>query len=89
MRSGWRSLEVVRAAARPVPRGAGVLEQAHVASGVKRSYIVIAAVMSLISFIFFGFGANFLINVIGFTWPAYQTFKALETTEVTADDKFW
>ncbi|CAE7220644.1 Reep5 [Symbiodinium sp. KB8] len=47
-----------------------------------------SGILALLSFIFFGFGANFLTNAIGFTWPAYRTFKAIESDDLK-DDAFW
>lgn len=68
---------------------AGLLETVHKQSGVKRSYLFLSAVLMLLGFIFFGFGASFLINIIGFTWPAYHTFKAIENEEDRSEDRFW
>jgi hypothetical protein len=68
---------------------AAVLDSLHRSTGLKRSYLLVSGVMAVLSFIFFGFGAHFLIDVIGFSWPAYMTFKALETESDSSDDKFW
>lgn len=65
-----------------------MIEKLHESTGVNRSIILMAGILALLSFIFFGFGANFLTNAIGFTWPAYRTFKAIESDDLK-DDAFW
>jgi len=57
-------------------------------TGVKRSYIVLGLVAFFLAFILFGFGAGPLCNLIGFVYPLYASFKALQT-DGKADDSQW
>lgn len=63
----------------------GTLEEK---TGVKRSYIVLGLVAFFLSFILFGFGAGPLCNLVGFVYPLYASFKALQTSDKT-DDTQW
>eukprot|EP01097_Dermamoeba_algensis_P001506 TRINITY_DN1566_c0_g1_i1.p1 TRINITY_DN1566_c0_g1~~TRINITY_DN1566_c0_g1_i1.p1 ORF type:complete len:201 (-),score=39.46 TRINITY_DN1566_c0_g1_i1:111-668(-) len=68
--------------------GFPLLDDAEKKSGVKKEFIVIGLAVLLVALIFLGFFAAQIIFVIGFLWPAYASFKAIETPE-EGDDKQW
>merc|ERR1711865_1182005 len=57
-------------------------------SGVKKLYIAAGISLFVVIFILFGFGAGLLCNFVGFVYPAYASFKSLET-QSTNDDRVW
>jgi len=63
----------------------GTLEEK---TGVKRSYIVLGFVAFFFAFVLFGFGAGPLCNLVGFAYPLYASFKALQSSDKT-DDTQW
>ena len=50
--------------------------------------VAIVVVLGFLGVVFFGFGAQFVLNLIGLVYPLFQTFKAI-ASETKADDKFW
>src|SRR5210317_725697 len=61
-------------------------------TSVPKEYAVVGGVVSLFFFIFFGIGAGVLCNVIGFLYPAFKSFQALEnrvSSEVTQWLIYW
>ncbi|CAE7938369.1 REEP5 [Symbiodinium sp. KB8] len=66
-----------------------VVKQLSEATGLRGAYVVLGGGLFILAFVFFGFGANFLVNIIGLGFPAYQSFKALETKEDHQDDIQW
>eukprot|EP00743_Colponemidia_sp_Colp-15_P000805 GILK01000888.1.p1 GENE.GILK01000888.1~~GILK01000888.1.p1 ORF type:complete len:207 (-),score=45.42 GILK01000888.1:242-862(-) len=58
------------------------------AIGVEPSYIAGAAAAIVLLFVFFGIGGGLICNLIGFLYPAYASFKAIETVQQD-DDKQW
>jgi receptor expression-enhancing protein 5/6 len=67
-----------------IPRFKGLADSFNVRTG--------HIALGLIAFTFFcvliGQGANFFVNLLGVVYPAYMSFKALES-EGHADDKQW
>ena len=57
-------------------------------AGVKRVYLVGGVVLFFVSFILFGFGSSALCNLVGFAYPLYASFKAINS-ECTDDDSQW
>ncbi|GAB5034591.1 receptor accessory protein 5 [Nannochloropsis oceanica] len=55
---------------------------------VPKEYIVCGAGFVVFMFLLFSNGAGFLCNVIGFLFPAYYSFKAIESSN-KEDDKQW
>merc|ERR1712205_13001 len=48
-------------------------------TGVKKLYIAAASAAALTLFILIGFGPSLLCNFVGFVYPAYASFKSLES----------
>ena len=55
---------------------------------VPSSQLVIGIIVSLLVFVVFGFGASLIVQVVGILYPAYMSFKAIESPE-DDDDKLW
>ncbi|KAJ3192546.1 hypothetical protein HDU67_005426, partial [Dinochytrium kinnereticum] len=55
---------------------------------IPKSYAVGGVGAVLVLLIFFNFWGNFLTTLIGFVWPAYMSFKAIESTNKD-DDRQW
>ena len=49
--------------------------------GIKTGQLVIPTAALLILLVFTGIASNFLITVLGFCYPAYMSFKALESAD--------
>ena len=61
------------------------LEQA---TGVKKTYVVLGTSTLVVFFLFFNIFAQFITNLIGFVFPAYASFKAINSKSAD-DDKQW
>merc|ERR1711934_307683 len=57
-------------------------------TGIKKLYIAAGLSLAVTIFILFGFGAGLLCNFVGFVYPAYASFKALESQNKN-DDRLW
>jgi len=57
-------------------------------TGVPKVYSTLGVCGFLFILIFFDLGAQLIVNLVGFIYPAYQSFKALETFRKT-DDTQW
>merc|ERR1712167_159634 len=57
-------------------------------TGIKKLYIAAGLCLAVTIFILFGFGAGLLCNFVGFVYPAYASFKSLESQN-TNDDRLW
>ncbi|KAK3828354.1 MAG: TB2/DP1, HVA22 family-domain-containing protein [Benniella sp.] len=64
------------------------LNQLEAVTGVPKTYFVIGAGSFVFVMIFFNFAGKLLSNLLGWVYPAYRSFKALETPE-KEDDKQW
>merc|ERR1711998_266872 len=57
-------------------------------TGVKKLYIAAGISLFVVVFILFGFGAGLLCNFVGFVYPAYASFKSLESKDAN-EDRLW
>ncbi|KAG0209009.1 ER membrane protein DP1/Yop1 [Mortierella sp. GBA30] len=64
------------------------LNQFEAATGVPKTYLALGAGSFFTLMIFFNFAGKLLSNLLGWVYPAYRSFKALETPE-KEDDKQW
>lgn len=56
---------------------------------VNREYIAYGIIGFLAFYLCVGWGNDFLCNLIGFVWPAYQSIKAIESSHTRDDDTKW
>ncbi|KAG0264988.1 ER membrane protein DP1/Yop1 [Mortierella polycephala] len=64
------------------------LNQFQAATGVPKTYLALGAGAFMTVMIFFNFAGKLLSNILGWVYPAYRSFKALETPDKD-DDKQW
>ncbi|KAF9291224.1 ER membrane protein DP1/Yop1 [Mortierella alpina] len=64
------------------------LNQFQAATGVPKTYLALGAGAFMTAMIFFNFAGKLLSNILGWVYPAYRSFKALETPSKD-DDKQW
>ncbi|XP_058808848.1 receptor expression-enhancing protein 5 [Phymastichus coffea] len=57
-------------------------------TGVDRVYIFVASVLFLALYLVVGIGQQLVSNIIGFTYPAYCSMKAIETKQKDDDTKW-
>ncbi|CAM9566653.1 unnamed protein product, partial [Chrysoparadoxa australica] len=65
-----------------------VIKEVEQKTGIPKQYLLLGASLSLVLVLLFGFGAGLLCNLVGFVYPAYCSFQAIET-EGLADDAQW
>ncbi|RLN44532.1 hypothetical protein BBJ29_002944 [Phytophthora kernoviae] len=65
-----------------------VLQSAQDATGVEKLYLVAGASAVLLLLLLVGFGAGLICNLVGFVYPAFCSFKAIETDD-KKDDVQW
>lgn len=65
-----------------------VLQKAQEATGVEKLYLVAGGATVLLLLLLVGFGAGLICNIVGFAYPAYASFKAVESTD-KKDDVQW
>lgn len=68
--------------------GIAALESAARSTNLRRSHLVLGGAVFVFAFLFIGFGANFFSNLLGIVYPAYASFKAIESKD-TRDDTQW
>ncbi|SCP04224.1 HVA22/TB2/DP1 family protein, putative [Plasmodium ovale] len=56
--------------------------------GIKPSYVVVSVGGFLLLSLIFGWGAALICNMVGFAYPAYQSFKAVES-QSHDETKLW
>ncbi|GAW80656.1 hypothetical protein, conserved [Plasmodium gonderi] len=56
--------------------------------GIKPSYIIVGVSGFLLISLIFGWGAALICNILGFAYPAYQSFKAVES-QSKDETKLW
>ncbi|KAF9186126.1 ER membrane protein DP1/Yop1 [Haplosporangium sp. Z 767] len=64
------------------------LNQFQAATGVPKTYLALGTGVLMTVMIFFNFAGKLLSNILGWVYPAYRSFKALETP-TKDDDKQW
>jgi len=65
-----------------------ILQQAEDTVKVPKEFLVLGGGFLFIIIIFFGIGAGSLCSIVGFVYPAFKTFEALETKN-KGDDTQW
>ncbi|OMJ78268.1 hypothetical protein SteCoe_21945 [Stentor coeruleus] len=56
--------------------------------GIPLGQLVIGVMLFLVLFVLLGFGASLIIHAVGILYPAYMSFKAIESPSED-DDKLW
>lgn len=65
------------------------LKDLHLKTGVKPAYFGLGAIAIAAFFALLGYGGTWLSFLVGFLYPAYMSFKAIESKEDSDDDKQW
>merc|ERR1719174_1005509 len=54
--------------------------------GVEPAQVALAFIVFLLGFLLFGIGGNLITQLVGFVYPAYESFKALEPDKEKRED---
>lgn len=65
-----------------------IVKSAADALGVSPVFVSIAAVLGALGFLLFGIGGSLLCTVVGALYPAFESFKAVETRDMEVT-RFW
>uniref|UniRef100_A0AAV1T3D9 Receptor expression-enhancing protein n=1 Tax=Peronospora matthiolae TaxID=2874970 RepID=A0AAV1T3D9_9STRA len=65
-----------------------VLQSAQDATGVEKLYLVASGAALVLLLLLVGFGAGLICNVVGFVYPAFCSFRAIESND-KKDDVQW
>jgi len=66
-----------------------LLKDLHAKTQVKPAYVGLGALTVAALLWIIGYGSSFLQFLVGFLYPAYMSFKAIENTRDSEDDKLW
>eukprot|EP01015_Nassula_variabilis_P005383 TRINITY_DN1394_c0_g1_i4.p1 TRINITY_DN1394_c0_g1~~TRINITY_DN1394_c0_g1_i4.p1 ORF type:complete len:208 (+),score=51.01 TRINITY_DN1394_c0_g1_i4:65-688(+) len=58
-------------------------------AGVKVPHLILGASSLLIVLVLFNYGSSLLSSIIGFLYPAYMSFKTIETSRNSEDSRHW
>ncbi len=64
------------------------LQQLSCKLHLKVSHLLLGCAITLLILVVLDFGSSFLSNLVGFVYPSYMSFKALQTN-YTEDDRHW
>jgi len=59
-----------------------LLNTVEEATGIPKAYVALGTCSFLFLFLFFGFGMTVMCKAIGFLYPLFQSFKAIEQSEL-------
>ena len=65
-----------------------ILKQVSQQLGVKTSHMMMGVTVLVLLLVILELGASMIAGVVGFLYPAYMSFKALESSDFK-DDKHW
>ena len=65
------------------------LKQAEARTGIPRVWLFLALSFGVFAFVFLGFGAAFFTTLIGTLYPAYASFRAIESAGKQDDTQWW
>eukprot|EP00978_Attheya_sp_CCMP212_P002666 scaffold5453_cov58-Attheya_sp.AAC.10 len=65
-----------------------VLQQAEDITKVPKEFLVLGGGALSLILLFFGIGAGSLCSIVGFVYPAFKSFEAIES-QVRGDDTQW
>jgi len=65
-----------------------VLQQAEDVTKVPKEYLVLVGGLVFVVLVFLGIGAGSLCNIVGFLYPAFKSFEAIESKQ-KGDDTQW
>jgi len=66
-----------------------IFAKAEEITHVPKEYLVVGGGVLLTIFIFLGVGAGTLCSIVGFIYPAFKSFEAIEIQKNTSNDRQW